>query len=364
MDADYRSYVLSAIAQDYGKLSDSQSAQRVLEKATSAAETNDDVCSSDALIEIARVYDQISDLQSALAILEKATTAAETIDHAYSRIYALGKIAQAYGQLSDLQSAQGVLEKATIAAEAIDRASDRNDALNEIVNAAVNLSLFQSPQAVLERATTAAETIEDAYSRSYKLKEIAQAYGQLSKLKAAQAVLEKATIAAETIKDVYSRSDALSAILTVSQCLGPYQTLLDNLPDTPSEQMVFLDNALSDVDGNHQRSNTSRHEILLQIIQALRQCPHAARPKDLLNRILAVAHSLTLPELRDKVLAAIAVAYCRIPHWEDAFQTLEPCADDIKADTMIQILTLWIKHQNPASRASASQHFTTEPIGS
>jgi hypothetical protein len=30
---------------------------------------------------------------------------------------------------------------------------------------------------------------------------------------------------------------------------------------------------------------------------------------------------------------------------------------------MIQILTLWIKHQNPASRASASQHFTTEPIG-
>jgi tetratricopeptide (TPR) repeat protein len=261
LDADYRSYVLSAIAQDYGKLSDSQSAQRVLEKATSAAETNDDVCSSDALIEIARVYDQISELQSALAILEKATTAAETIDHAYSRIYALGKIAQAYGQLSDLQSAQGVLEKATIAAEAIDRASDRHDALNEIVNAAVNLSVFQSPQAVLERATTAAETIEDAYSRSYNLKEIAQAYGQLSKLKAAQAVLEKATIAAETIKDVYSRSDALSAILTVSQCLGPYQTLLDNLPDTPSEQMVFLDNALSDVDGNNQRSNTSRHEI-------------------------------------------------------------------------------------------------------
>ena len=352
---------MTAIAQAAGQLSDPQSAAAVLEKATTAAEKIDSADSrSPALSAIAQAYNQLSDPQSAAAVLEKATTAAEKLDDAYNRSSALSAIAQAYNQLSDPQSAAAVIEKATIAAEKFGSTYYRMDTLSAIAQAASQLSDPQSAAAVLEKATIAAEKIDDASDRSSALSAIAQAYSQLSDPQSAAAVLEKATTAAEKIDDVSDRRLALSAILKVQEGLGTSETLLDNLPSAPAELKNVLDNALTDVQDSSQLSNYSRHQALLKIIQALRQCPDTASAKALLDRALPIAHGLTLPEFRDKVLGAVAVTYGRIAHWKDAFQTLKLCADEEKTESLTQILDLWVGHHNLAPITNGPQPSTTE----
>ena len=269
-------------------------------------------------------------------------------------------IAQAAGQLSDPQSAAAVLEKATTAAEKLDSADSRSPALSAIAQAYSQLSDPQSAAAVLEKATIAAEKIDDASDRSSALSAIAQAYSQLSDPQSAAAVLEKATTAAEKIDDVSDRRLALSAILKVQEGLGTSETLLDNLPSAPAELKNVLDNALTDVQDSSQLSNYSRHQALLKIIQALRQCPDTASAKALLDRALPIAHGLTLPEFRDKVLGAVAVTYGRIAHWKDAFQTLKLCADEEKTESLTQILDLWVGHHNLAPITNGPQPSTTE----
>ena len=304
-----------------------------------------------ALVAIARAEAAADARKEAQDTLDQALAIARGVGDAAEQGQMLAAIASASMQLNDTdQHLESVISAANRFATS----------MTAIAQAAGQLSDPQSAAAVLEKATTAAEKIDSADSRSPALSAIAQAYSQLSDPQSAAAVLEKATTAAEKIDDVSDRRLALSAILKVQEGLGTSETLLDNLPSAPAELKNVLDNALTDVQDSSQLSNYSRHQALLKIIQALRQCPDTASAKALLDRALPIAHGLTLPEFRDKVLGAVAVTYGRIAHWKDAFQTLKLCADEEKTESLTQILDLWVGHHNLAPITNGPQPSTTE----
>ena len=304
-----------------------------------------------ALVAIARAEAAADARKEAQDTLDQALAIARGVGDAAEQGQMLAAIALASMQLNDTdQHLESVISAANRFATS----------MTAIAQAAGQLSDPQSAAAVLEKATTAAEKIDSADSRSPALSAIAQAYSQLSDPQSAAAVLEKATTAAEKIDDVSDRRLALSAILKVQEGLGTSETLLDNLPSAPAELKNVLDNALTDVQDSSQLSNYSRHQALLKIIQALRQCPDTASAKALLDRALPIAHGLTLPEFRDKVLGAVAVTYGRIAHWKDAFQTLKLCADEEKTESLTQILDLWVGHHNLAPITNGPQPSTTE----
>ena len=304
-----------------------------------------------ALVAIARAEAAADARKEAQDTLDQALAIARGVGDAAEQGQMLAAIASASMQLNDTdQHLESVISAANRFATS----------MTAIAQAAGQLSDPQSAAAVLEKATTAAEKIDYASYRSTALSAIAQAYSQLSDPQSAAAVLEKATTAAEKIDDVSDRRLALSAILKVQEGLGTSETLLDNLPSAPAELKNVLDNALTDVQDSSQLSNYSRHQALLKIIQALRQCPDTASAKALLDRALPIAHGLTLPEFRDKVLGAVAVTYGRIAHWKDAFQTLKLCADEEKTESLTQILDLWVGHHNLAPITNGPQPSTTE----
>ena len=304
-----------------------------------------------ALVAIARAEAAADARKEAQDTLDQALAIARGVGDAAEQGQMLAAIASASMQLNDTdQHLESVISAANRFATS----------MTAIAQAAGQLSDPQSAAAVLEKATIAAEKIDDASDRSSALSAIAQAYSQLSDPQSAAAVLEKATTAAEKIDDVSDRRLALSAILKVQEGLGTSETLLDNLPSAPAELKNVLDNALTDVQDSSQLSNYSRHQALLKIIQALRQCPDTASAKALLDRALPIAHGLTLPEFRDKVLGAVAVTYGRIAHWKDAFQTLKLCADEEKTESLTQILDLWVGHHNLAPITNGPQPSTTE----
>ena len=272
-----------------------------------------------ALVAIARAEAAADARKEAQDTLDQALAIARGVGDAAEQGQMLAAIALASMQLNDTdQHLESVISAANRFATS----------MTAIAQAAGQLSDPQSAAAVIEKATIAAEKFGSTYYRMDTLSAIAQAASQLSDPQSAAAVLEKATIAAEKIDDASDRRLALSAILKVQEGLGTSETLLDNLPSAPAELKNVLDNALTDVQDSSQLSNYSRHQALLKIIQALRQCPDTASARALLDRALPIAHGLTLPEFRDKVLGAVAVTYGRIAHWKDAFQTLKLCADE------------------------------------
>ena len=288
---------------------------------------------------------------AAKVFFQETRNMARSIAMPLKQVLALVAIARAEAAADARKEAQDTLDQALAIARGVGDAAEQGQMLAAIASASMQLN---DTDQHLESVISAANRFATSMTA------IAQAAGQLSDPQSAAAVLEKATTAAEKIDDVSDRRLALSAILKVQEGLGTSETLLDNLPSAPAELKNVLDNALTDVQDSSQLSNYSRHQALLKIIQALRQCPDTASAKALLDRALPIAHGLTLPEFRDKVLGAVAVTYGRIAHWKDAFQTLKLCADEEKTESLTQILDLWVGHHNLAPITNGPQPSTTE----
>ena len=288
---------------------------------------------------------------AAKVFFQETRNMARSIAMPLKQVLALVAIARAEAAADARKEAQDTLDQALAIARGVGDAAEQGQMLAAIASASMQLN---DTDQHLESVISAANRFATSMTA------IAQAAGQLSDPQSAAAVLEKATTAAEKIDDVSDRRLALSAILKVQDGLGTSETLLDNLPSAPAELKNVLDNALTDVQDSSQLSNYSRHQALLKIIQALRQCPDTASAKALLDRALPIAHGLTLPEFRDKVLGAVAVTYGRIAHWKDAFQTLKLCADEEKTESLTQILDLWVGHHNLAPITNGPQPSTTE----
>ena len=288
---------------------------------------------------------------AAKVFFQETRNMARSIAMPLKQVLALVAIARAEAAADARKEAQDTLDQALAIARGVGDAAEQGQMLAAIALASMQLN---DTDQHLESVISAANRFATSMTA------IAQAAGQLSDPQSAAAVLEKATTAAEKIDDVSDRRLALSAILKVQEGLGTSETLLDNLPSAPAELKNVLDNALTDVQDSSQLSNYSRHQALLKIIQALRQCPDTASAKALLDRALPIAHGLTLPEFRDKVLGAVAVTYGRIAHWKDAFQTLKLCADEEKTESLTQILDLWVGHHNLAPITNGPQPSTTE----
>ena len=209
----YKAYVLSAIAEAYGKLEKTNEAVALLQQALAAAETiNDSGDKANALRAIAEAYGKLEKTDEAVALLQQALAAAETIDDSFSKASALRAIAQAYGKLEKTDEAVALLKQALAAAETLDDSWNKAYALRAIAEATGNLEKTDEAVALLKQALAAAETLDPSDSKADALRAIAEATGKLEKTDEAVALLTQALAAAETLDNSDSKADALRAI--------------------------------------------------------------------------------------------------------------------------------------------------------
>ena len=122
--------------------------------------------------------------------------------------------------------------------------------------------------------------------------------------------------------------------------------------DGSNELAALLEQILKTIEDNPSWSKYGRHIALFKISKAIKQLTDAAIAKLLLEKSLALTNGITRPEVRDEVLAAIAVTYGHFNHWDDALKILEPLPDDKKTEALIQILQLWVKHHQTSNSAA------------
>ena len=141
---------------------------------------------------IAQAYSKLGDSQKGQQTLSQALKITNSIENEYSKASSLSLIAQAYGKLGDSQKEKQVLLQALKIARSIEREDIKVGVLSTIVQASSNLGGSQKgrQRQVLSQALELANSIENKYGKAISLSEIAQSYFDLGDRDQAKTLLD------------------------------------------------------------------------------------------------------------------------------------------------------------------------------
>ena len=326
--SDDKAYVLSAIAEAYGKLEKTDEAVALLKQALAAAETLDPSWNkANALRAIAEATGNLEKTDEAVALLKQALAAAETLDPSWNKANALRAIAEATGNLEKTDEAVALLQQALAAAETIDDSRYKADALRAIAEATGKLDKTDEAVALLQQALAAAETIDDSRYKADALRAIAEAYGKLDKTDEAVALLKQALAAAETLDPSDSKADALRAI---AEAYGKLEKT--------DEAVALLKQALAAAETLD--NSDSKADALRAIAEAYGKLEKTDEAVALLKQALADAETIDNSSFKDSALRAIAEAYGQLEQWRLALKVTRKCRgnEDCRVESLEAVL--------------------------
>lgn len=174
----YKDDALSAIAEAYIKLNDSNKAKQILKEA------------------------------QAKSLFQKLNIGAKTARDART----LSTIAKAYIDLSEPETAQQLLEEALLIAKSLQEESSKVYALEAIIEVSVKLGNDQKAKLFLEETLSIIQTFQEESDQAYGLKAIAKASSQLGNSQQGKQMLSLAFAIAKSFQDESNKANTISAI--------------------------------------------------------------------------------------------------------------------------------------------------------
>ncbi len=329
--------VLTAIAQTIGKLENFPKADRYLGRAITAAEAiTDSYNKAWVLRAIAQTIGKLENFPEAGQSLERAFTAAEAITDSYNKAWVLTAIAETIGKLENFPEAGQSLERAFTAAEAITNSSDKARVLTAIAETIGKLENFPKAGRYLGQAITAAEAITNSSDKARVLTAIAETIGKLENFPEADRYLGQAITAAEAITN---SSDKAWVLRAIAQTYGK----LENFPKAGQslERAITAAEAIT--------NSSDKAWVLRAIAQTIGKLENFPEAGQSLERAITAAEAITNSSDKARILTDIVENQVELDRWRQAHNTVNGCpTDECKVESLAQILTAWAEKKNPA----------------
>lgn len=266
----------------------------------------------------------------AVSVLDAAVGVSHTLDtgYSYGKTRTLAGIARLYAESGQRDRARATLARAILAETGIRGAAFKTKGLTEIARTYLTLGDTIQASQILGRSLHYAQSIvyEDVYNQAWDFQPLAIYYGQVGQL-------DKALELAGTISADYYRSDTFAQIARNLADQGDieraHKIVLDRVSETEVKAKVLAEIGLKAAkQGQTDRviplfTEALRHANLISdpngrmvaLSPILIQYAQAGYP----DRALQEIAPLEMPELKAKVLSAIAVEYATQGKREQAF---------------------------------------------
>jgi tetratricopeptide (TPR) repeat protein len=329
--------VLSATAEAYGRLNQSEKGLPLLKEALAAAQKNYYYSSSttSTLRAIAEAYGKLNQPEKGLPLLKESLTATQAMYNSGSRTDALMAIAEAYDKLNQPEKGLPLLKEALTAAREF--SGSKASALSTIAETYVKLNQSEKGLLLLKEALTAAER-EDSASA---LSDIAEVYGKLNQPEKGFPLLEPLLKEALTTAQKIDDSSSLYKVYWLNTLAETYGKL-----NQPEKGLPSLKEALTTA----QKIDDSDHKVdaLSGIAEAYGKLNQPEKGLPLLKEALTTAQKIDLSYSKASALSGIAEAEANLKNWRQALKVVQQCpSKDCEVESLAKILTIYAEQQHP-----------------
>ncbi|MEA5466362.1 nSTAND1 domain-containing NTPase [Leptothoe sp. PORK10 BA2] len=361
LDTSSKAQALSAMAANYGILSDRETVITLLEEVQVLVKTrnNQDFDIQQVLNELVTSYDKLNDLETANVLLEKALAVAETLDVRNSdtlvsqqKAYALTEIALGYLNRNDLKTASDLLTQALELTTKVQATLNQADTLREIAIACSQLKNLQVANPILEKIRVIAETLSNEIKFDI-LVEIADSYNKLNDSKTALMILGQAHAAINNPTDTRTRNLSGVALVRLNPNLNiRIADSYRKLNDTKAAD-ILLQQELASV--RTEQTNYSKLEALIEIATSYGKFSDLSIASIGLKEVKTIAETIqddfesyTYYSKAD-VFSTIAKSHIQLRSLDEAREVLQQAIDQIeeiqnanvRSEKLVEITQIW-----------------------